>query len=82
VRASLQKSSSPAPLQQKTQLEQDLKAELSDVLMQLDTLDSKGNYYLETRLASGGSTRSAKISSYAVENITNLLNSIDLELTL
>ena len=64
------------------QLEQDLKAELSDILMKLDTLDSEYIYYPKTQLSSRERVRSAKIISYAVENITNLLNNIDREITL
>ena len=62
------------------QLEQDLKAELSDVLMQLDTLDREYIYYPKTQSSSRDRMQPAQIPSYAVENLTNLLNSIDLEL--
>jgi hypothetical protein len=48
--------------------------------MQLDTLDYKYVYYPKTQLSSTDSIQPAKMPSYAVENINNLLNSIDLEL--
>jgi hypothetical protein len=62
------------------QLKQDLKAELSDLLMQLDPIESKYIYCSEIQLASSDKLPSGRMPSYAVENLTNLLAGIDLEL--
>jgi NB-ARC domain len=67
-------------LEQKMKLKQDLKARLSELLMQLYPLEYKYIYYPKTQLASRNRTQQAKMPSYAVENLTNLLNSIDLKL--
>jgi DNA replication protein DnaC/DNA-binding MarR family transcriptional regulator len=67
-------------LQQKMQTRQDLKAGLSEMLMQLGTLESEYIYYPKTQLASRDKLPSGRMPSYAVENLTNLLDGIDREL--
>jgi hypothetical protein len=67
-------------LQQRTKLKQDLKAGLSDLLIQLDLIESKYLDYPPTQLASSDQIQPARMPSYAVENLTNLLDGIDLEL--
>ena len=64
-------------LEQKTKLKQDLKARLSELLMQLDPLEYKYIYYPKTQSASSEKLPSGRMPSYAVENLTNLLNSIN-----
>jgi hypothetical protein len=68
-------------LQQRSKLKQDLKARLCDILIQLDMSEHKYLHHPKTQPSSTDIIQPAKIPSYAVENITNLLNSIDLELT-
>jgi hypothetical protein len=48
--------------------------------MQLYPLEYKYIYYPKPQLASSDSTQSGKMPSYAVENLTNLLDGIDLKL--
>lgn len=50
------------------------------MLMQLDTLESEYIYYPKTQLASRDKLPSGRMPSYAVENLTNLLDGIDREL--
>ena len=67
-------------LQQRRKLKQDLKAELSDILMQLAPLEYKYADYPKTQLSSSDRSERGKMPSYAAENITNLLDGIDREL--
>jgi hypothetical protein len=67
-------------LQQRTKLKQDLKAGLSDLLIQLDLIESKYFDYSPTPLAISDKLPSERMPSYAVENLTNLLDGIDREL--
>jgi hypothetical protein len=68
--------------QQRSKLKQDLKASLRNILVQLETIEYKCIEDPQTQLAISERIQPVKISSYAVENITNLLNRIDLELSL
>ncbi len=67
-------------LQQKMELRQDLKAELSELLIQLDSIEYQHSYSAETQLPSRAQIQPVKMPSYALANLTNLLNTIDIEL--
>lgn len=61
----------------KAVIKQNLRSRLEDILGQLDTLKDKYTYHLESKLTRTDSRQIAKIPSYAVANLTNLLHGID-----
>ena len=68
-------------LQQRADLKQNLMATLRDLLIQLDTSNDESIDRLKIQTDDRSISQISKMTNYAFENLTNLLNSLDLELT-